>query len=171
MVGAFNFWLHELFLRHHRDAVRFAARLVGNIDSGEDVVQEAYMNLSARKAASPIEHPKTYLFTATRNAAVDFSIRQQREWKNRVDMDALAEADIADDTLRRYEERRHLTRLAIFLNELPTACRQAFVMNKLEGYTHPEIARHLGISVSMVEKHIVRALLHCRDLMQLDGGQ
>ncbi len=41
-------------------------------------------------------------------------------------------------------------------------------MNKLEGYSHPEIAERLGISISMVEKHMVRALLHCRSLMLAD---
>jgi RNA polymerase sigma-70 factor (ECF subfamily) len=168
MVRAFNIWLADLFRRHNRDAVRFAARLVGDRDGGEEVVQNAWLRISARENAAPIEHPKTYLFTATRNAAIDFTLRRQREWSRRVDFDALADADLADSTLATYEHRHQLARLAVYLNELPTACRKAFIMNKLEGYSHPEIAERLGISISMVEKHMVRALLHCRSLMLAD---
>nr|WP_298097252.1 sigma-70 family RNA polymerase sigma factor [uncultured Shinella sp.] len=168
MVRIFNLWLADLFRRYNGDAVRFAARLVGDRDGGEEVVQNAWLRMSARQNTTPIEHPKTYLFAATRNAAVDFTLRRQREWSRRVDFDALTDADLADGTLVAYEQRRQLARLAVYLNELPQACRQAFIMNKLEGYSHPEIAERLGISVSMVEKHMVRALIHCRNLMLAD---
>lgn len=170
-MRAFNLFLSDLFRRYHTDAVRFAARLVGGRDNGEEVVQDAWLSLSARTVSAPIEHPKTYLFTATRNAAIDFTMRRQREWRHRVDIDALDEADLADDSVARFEQRRQLARLAVFLNELPGPCRQAFVMNKFEGYSHPEIAMRLGISVSMVEKHVVRALLHCRDLMRAQADR
>jgi RNA polymerase sigma-70 factor (ECF subfamily) len=43
-------------------------------------------------------------------------------------------------------------------------------MNKIEGRSHREIAERLEISVSMVEKHIMRALVHCRDLRRDDNG-
>ncbi|MNO07493.1 putative RNA polymerase sigma factor FecI [compost metagenome] len=48
------------------------------------------------------------------------------------------------------------------LDELPAICRDAFLLRKLEGMTHPEIAERLGISKGMVEKHIVNAMKHCR---------
>lgn len=165
MAYSFNSWLTSLFRRHHYDAVRFATRLVGSRDNGEEIVQNAWVKLCARTAETPILHPKTYLFTATRNAAIDFATREYRERKYRVDVDSLTDADVADDTVRQYELRRQLAIIAISLNELPSPCRKAFVLNKLEGRTHREIAQKLGISVSMVEKHIVRALLHCRNLV------
>lgn len=164
MVRALNYWLNELFRRHHRDVVRFATHLVGDRESGEDVVQDAYLRLATRNGG-PIEHPKAYLWTTTRNAAIDFTVRTQREWAHRVDLENLPEGEAAIDPRHSYEARRQLAALAVLLNELPSTCRQAFVMNKLQGYTHPEIGRMLGISVSMVEKHVVRALLHCRDMM------
>lgn len=164
-----NALLYQLFKLYHREAVRFATRLVGNRDNGEEVVQDAYLKLVARRSTTPIDHPKSYLFTATRHAAIDFTDRQNREWQRRVDLDSLDEAHLADDGATRMEMQRELAKLAVYLNALPPPCRQAFVMNKLRGYTHVEIAAHLGISTSMVEKHIVRALLHCRSLLLADG--
>jgi len=47
------------------------------------------------------------------------------------------------------------------LNELPPACRDAFLLNRLYDCTHAEIADRLGISTKTVQRHIERALLHC----------
>lgn len=168
MARTFNAWLYQLFKLHHRDAVRFASRLVGNRDSGEEVVQDAYLKLAGRQSTTPVEHPRSYLFTATRHAAIDFTDRQRREWLRRVDFESLDEASLADNSAERMGMQRDLAKLAVYLNALPAPCRQAFVMNKLQGYSHPEIASSLGVSVSMVEKHIVRALLHCREFLRRD---
>jgi RNA polymerase sigma-70 factor (ECF subfamily) len=81
-------------------------------------------------------------------------------------MSALA---LTDDPTSALHHRQRVARLAVLLNELPPACQQALVMNKIEGRKHSEIARALGVSTSMVEKHVMRALLHCRDLMRDDG--
>ena len=166
-MSGLNLWLGDLFRRHHDDFVRYAARLVGNRDNGEEVVQNAYVRVAGRSAhAAAVDHPKAYLLTATRNAAVDHIIRQQAEWSRRVDIEDITEAAVSDDPTMTLHYRHRLARLAVLLNELPPACRDAFVMNKIEGLTHREIARRLGVSVSMVEKHMIRALFHCRDLMR-----
>jgi DNA-directed RNA polymerase specialized sigma24 family protein len=70
----------------------------------------------------------------------DFTMRERREWANRVDFESLSEVDVADSTVERYEQRRQIASLAVFLNELPPNCRKAFLMHKIEGYSHSEVA-------------------------------
>ncbi len=41
MVRSLTSWLNGLFRLHNREAVRFAARLVGSRDNGEEIVQNA----------------------------------------------------------------------------------------------------------------------------------
>lgn len=48
------------------------------------------------------------------------------------------------------------------MGELPSNCREAFLLRKLDGMAHHEIASRMGISKDMVEKHIVNAMKHCR---------
>ncbi|MFP3571271.1 sigma factor-like helix-turn-helix DNA-binding protein, partial [Paraburkholderia sp. SIMBA_030] len=43
------------------------------------------------------------------------------------------------------------------LAELPRLCRESFLLRKIEGLSHPEIAEQLGMSRALVEKHIVNA--------------
>ncbi|MCE4354958.1 sigma factor-like helix-turn-helix DNA-binding protein [Xanthomonas hortorum] len=52
------------------------------------------------------------------------------------------------------------------LPALPPRCRQAFILNRIDGLTYPQVAAAMGISIKMVEKHISRALAACRAAMQ-----
>jgi RNA polymerase sigma factor (sigma-70 family) len=47
------------------------------------------------------------------------------------------------------------------IEEMPPKCRQVFLLSRVRKMTHPEIARHCGISLKAVEKHISRALAIC----------
>jgi RNA polymerase sigma-70 factor (ECF subfamily) len=51
---------------------------------------------------------------------------------------------------------------------MPPKCREAFVMNQIQGLDAATIARRLGITDSMVRKYVVRALLHCRAHIDLE---
>jgi len=44
--------------------------------------------------------------------------------------------------------------------ELPADCRRAFLMHGVDGLTYAEIADRLGISESMVYRHLTRAVKH-----------
>jgi RNA polymerase sigma-70 factor (ECF subfamily) len=54
-----------------------------------------------------------------------------------------------------------LARMLDAIEELPPKCKQVFLLSRARGMTYPEIARHCGISVKMVEKQISRALAAC----------
>jgi RNA polymerase sigma factor (sigma-70 family) len=47
------------------------------------------------------------------------------------------------------------------IEEMPPKCRQVFLLSRVRKMTHPEIARHCGISLQAVEKHISRGLAIC----------
>ena len=42
---------------------------------------------------------------------------------------------------------------------------------RFEGLSQAQIAERMGISVSMVEKHIAFALLHCKQHLHRDSGK
>lgn len=59
--------------------------------------------------------------------------------------------------------RAEVARIEEALKELPKHCRDILILSRVYGKTHGEIAAELGISKSLIEKYIVKALLHCRD--------
>jgi RNA polymerase sigma factor (sigma-70 family) len=63
--------------------------------------------------------------------------------------------------------RERLALLAAAMDELPPRCREVFVLRQVEQLDQAEIARRLCISRNMVEKHLRKALLHCRARVEL----
>ena len=63
-----------------------------------------------------------------------------------------------DDTHRIVAGGQALAEVASVLDALPERTRTIFVLRRIEGMRHKEIALRLGISVSAVEKHVVRAI-------------
>jgi RNA polymerase sigma factor (sigma-70 family) len=55
-------------------------------------------------------------------------------------------------------EREALGRVHAVLLMMPVRTRQVFILRRLEGMSFREISEHLGISVSGVEKHMLRAV-------------
>ncbi|MFT6371583.1 MAG: RNA polymerase sigma factor (sigma-70 family) [Gammaproteobacteria bacterium] len=53
-----------------------------------------------------------------------------------------------------------LTALIQMLEGLPEKCLRAFLMNRLDGMKHAEIAETLGVSKSMVKQYMARAMLY-----------
>jgi RNA polymerase sigma-70 factor (ECF subfamily) len=58
--------------------------------------------------------------------------------------------------------QRHAKELERVLQQLPPNAHACFVLHCREGWTLEEIGTRLGVSRSMVKKHIAKAVLHCR---------
>jgi RNA polymerase sigma-70 factor (ECF subfamily) len=77
-----------------------------------------------------------------------------------------SEERFAASTPHLHDHSLRLELLERALAELPAVCRDSFLLRKLDGLTHVQIAERLGISRSLVEKHIVNAMKHCRVRMR-----
>ncbi len=66
--------------------------------------------------------------------------------------------------------RERLQAIQRILDNLPPRCGEVFWLFRVEGYTQPEIASRLGISLNMVERHVMRALIDLRAARELLSG-
>jgi RNA polymerase sigma-70 factor (ECF subfamily) len=84
-------------------------------------------------------------------------------------LDQLDEADtpLSPDVADACQSTQLMDELEVVLLQLPLVCRQVFLWNKIEGYSQREIAERLGLSQSMVEKHMKRALTHLQTHLHL----
>lgn len=127
----------------------------------DDLVQEVFARLAGRSSGATIEQPEAYLLRAAGNVWRDFLRKKQTH--------AAAVHDEYRDELQAPEDRspEHVVQgqqaveaVIDALNELPERTRQVFVLCRVEGMRQRNIAKRLGVSVSSVEKHMIKAIAH-----------
>ncbi|BBP83718.1 RNA polymerase sigma factor [Pseudomonas sp. Pc102] len=149
---------------YYRELVRFLSARLGDRQAAADVAHDAYLRVMERASQERIESPRAFLYRTALNLVVD-EHRRNAVRRN----EPLEVLDEEEDSrhrspspLRLLAQVQRLGLLQRALDELPALCRDAFLLRRLEGLSHDEIAARLGISRSLVEKHIVNAMKHCR---------
>lgn len=141
-------------------------------DEAHDVVQDAYVRLTAAIDRTDIRDPLAFLRTTAINLVRDRA-RTSTTRREVFQHDAVAPEQVAcsvppaDQTII---GRQQLAILEQALAELPPKRRAALVLYRFDNLSHAEIASQLGISISMVEKHVRLALEHCRQRLAESGG-
>ena len=119
----------------------------------DDLVQEVFASLYARRSEVPVEDLQRYLFTVASH-----TLARQRRRPAFVELFD-EEGDAADFSPERLVVgREDLSRTVAIISALPERTRRIFVLHRFEEMTYGRIAKDLGISVSAVEKHIMAAL-------------
>lgn len=128
-------------------------------------MQDAVVGMLERGARA-IQDPDAYLRRSAHNGLID-GHRRRAVWRTSPLQD-LDEVDHppAPGPEAAACERQLSDSLLAALDELPLKCQQVYIRHRLEGWSHAEIARHMGLSRSMVEKYMTRALRHLSERLQ-----
>lgn len=155
--------LTEIVSCHYGEVKGYLYKKVGCMEEATDLTQEVFFRFIRKKEASKFDSPKPFLFKIAANLLKD---RARRRYTRRVDWHvSIHDIDLAStapDQFRALESKNRLRKLERAILRLPTKCRHVFVLHRFEDMTYSQIADHFGISESMVEKHIAKALMRCR---------
>lgn len=150
-----------LFLRHRRELADYVNRRLHDRDLATDFVQETFLRFIEHGDALPAGACRSFLYSTARNLTVDHVRALRRRRTESVTHDDLAQ--IADD--QPWPEdvaaaRQKIRQLAAVLDELPQLTRRIFVLNRVSGLNYRQVAGHLDVSESTVQKHLASALRH-----------
>ena len=149
--------------------MRFAHRYYRKPQDIEDVVQEAFVKVCEAQSQRSIQHPKAYMFQTVRNLA----IRQLRKNDHKLtdivgDMDVETLLGSTPTLEEQVESRQKFELFCRAVRELPVKCQRVYILCRVYGFSHKEIAEHLDISVKTVEAHLTKAIVRCGEYMDAE---
>jgi RNA polymerase sigma factor (sigma-70 family) len=154
--------VYDAYVRHESSLKRFITRFMRGSPDIEDIAQEAFLRAYAVERDRPIEQPKSFLFRIAKHVALSQLTRKSRQITDYIedsdDSEVIGtESSAEDETSARQILGLHCEAVAT----LPPQCRQVYLLRKVHGLSHKEIAAQLGIAVSTVEKHLIKAVEQC----------
>jgi len=156
--------LVDAFLGLYNELTRHLRRRTGDSTRAEEVMQETYLRLletDSRQQQEQIRDERAFIFRVAGNLAIDVARREQRAGGS--GEPDLQQADPIANPERNAIAQDRLRQLDDALRELPANARLALLLFRVDGLSHAQIARRLGVSESMVAKYLAQALRHCRD--------
>lgn len=155
---------------YYRELLRFLQGTVRDRDTAADLAQESYARvLAVQQSGETITEPRALLYRTARNLVIDQYRRSEvRGAYAATDGDAATDAaDWAAGPEALEPEvaamsSQTVDALLTAIGELPLRCREAFILHKFDGLSQAEVARQMGISVTMVERHIKLGMQACR---------
>jgi RNA polymerase sigma-70 factor (ECF subfamily) len=159
--------VERLFREHNAALLRFLRGRVGSRNEALEVAQEAYVRLLSLDQPGAVSYLRAFLFKTAANIAIDRN-RRHRSYDKVTGGQLFGEFTENRTPERQLAAEQTLHRLARLIESMPAKCRASFVMSQIQGLDAATIAAELGITDSMVRKYVVRALLHCRQQMDLD---
>ena len=162
----------DAFILHRLPLRRFIARFMKNAADVDDVAQETFLRAYSVERDRPIAQPKSFIFRIAKHIALSRLTQKGRqitayiediEGSRQIGAAGSAEDEVvAQETLGVHCEA---------VARLPSQCRQVYLLRKVHGLSHKEIATHLGIAVSTVEKHLVKGLDLCDRHVRKRAGE
>lgn len=152
--------------RHSRACLRFASRMLGNLQDAEDVTQETFLRAySALGRYDERTAFRTWLMSILVNRCrTALQTRKRREGAIVVDDAALAYAagrgESADAELR--------DAIARALARLDPSQREAFLLKHVEELSYDEMSRMTGAGISALKMRVQRACEHLQALLEED---
>lgn len=153
---------HALIVAQMRPAlVKYFKRKCGNEDEAEDLAQDVLVRTLQHAHWETPDQARGYIFraavnrwrdrgrmTLTRGVTVEWDEAGIEEWN---------EENTPEHVLTVQQE---LNRVAVALQELDERTQDVLMLIRLERMKYAEAAEMLGISVSTVEKKLIKALAH-----------
>lgn len=145
---------HEAMLR------RFIALRIGGAMDVDDLVHEVFLRFAHRPADQVIERLDSYLFQTAANLIRD---RARHQRVRQLAAEQIGEFSVGAEEATPEQsliDRQTLAQVRAALADLPDRTRHVFLLYRIDGLRHQDIANALGVSVSTVEKDVRQAMAH-----------
>lgn len=146
---------NEIFRKYSNDLFNFLYYKYGSDNHPHDLVQETFLKLWKNCNKVQLDKVKAYLFTVANNQMLNELAKKKTILKYNTIPQKNHTIESPEYIM---EGREYMDKLQQAIQDLSEAQRVAFLLNRVEGKKHAEIAEMLGISRKAVEKRIYTAI-------------
>lgn len=157
----------RLFLHFYKGLVRFADTYVRQSEVAEEIVSDAMLKVwTMQESLLGVRNLKVYLFTAVKNAAINYLVKNRNytTW----DIDHIApETFISPTTPEDEAISRELKHdFATAVRQLPPKCQMVYKLVREDSFTYKEVAAIMDISENTVDRHLNIAMRRLAEVLK-----
>lgn len=142
-------WIRETLSQWEGPLLRYATKIVSDVDVARDVVQDTFVKLCQQPREDVEDHLAQWLFTVCRNRALD--VRRKETRMNTQSISAAREVPAKGPAPSEVAEaRQDRSRILGAMDTLPENQRECLRLKFQNGMSYKEIAAITGLSVSNV---------------------
>ena len=159
MSESLEAWFKREILSQEAALLRYLYRVWPKRDEITDLRQETYARIFEAARTTRPQMPRAFLFATARNLMAD-RVRRERV----VSIEAVGDIDelhvlIEEVTPERHTiARQELKRLAWAFDRLPPKCREVMWLRRVQDMSQKDVANHLRVRETTVEKHVSKAV-------------
>lgn len=153
----------RVYEKHAQGLSNFLYYKYGDALNPADVMQDAFIKLWENCAKVNPESAKSYLYTVANNMMLN-AFKHQKVVLKYQKVKPKDYTNESPEFLLRKEE--FLQRYEHVLSNLKEEQRVAFLMSKVDGHTHKEIAERLGVTKKVVEHRIYAAFTTLKEHLE-----
>ncbi len=159
-------WFSAHLFPHEGALLAIARRMTGNPETAKEVVQDAYADVFRDDRWRGIQNPRAYAMKAVRSLAGRLLHRARIvPIELLANMEETGQEDLNPDAYEILSAKQRRQLILDAIEALPPQCRKVVKLRRLAEMLPKEIAREMGISLSMVEKHLARGMTSIADAL------
>lgn len=158
-------WLEQLFDPGGRRFLGYLASRLKDGTDADDLAQEVYLRLLRVDDVHLIRDPRSFALRVATNVANEWG-RLSRHRRVHTDEEALeGHASHTAGPLEHAIHAQQAGSVSAALSQLPPLRRAVLLLHVRDGLTYAQIAAQVGLSVSMVGKHLALGLAACQEFL------
>lgn len=160
----------ELYHSFHKRLHYFAFSMVKPKEAAEEIVEDVFIRLwNQRATITGVKNLKVYLYTATKNTALNYLSKKARESIvepfDNIDI-TLQETGISPEQIMITTETYQKIRAAV--EALPPRCKMIFKLIREDGLKYKEVSEILHISINTIDAQMAIAVQRIAEAVRKD---
>lgn len=158
--------LEQTYLKCRFQLIKVIGSIVHS-DDIEDLVQETFVKSYEAELKQEITYERTYMLKTARNLALNHISKASVRKNQSLDDMQILPSDLTSKSLEsQIASKERFLHFCRATDTLSVEVKRVFLLKKVYGLSQKDIADHIGLSESTVEKHVAKGLFQCLIFLQ-----